>query len=156
MKRTLSPPDWERLLEIAATQGSFFSTDQAHRCGFSNQLLQHHLRVGRIVRVRRGIYRATELPERHPPLYHAWLAARREGCFSHETALWLHGLRPELEEPYHLVLPIEWRSRTHALPDWVAPHFEELDPSERVLLQGVAATSAARATRDLAKREGAP
>lgn len=145
---TLSTPDWAGLLEVAGRQGSFFSTDQAHRCGFSNQLLRHHLMVGRIVRISRRIYRATELEVRHPRLYQAWLAARREGCFSHGTALWLHGLRPELEEPYDLTLPPSWRPRARGLPTWVRPHFRELRPEEREFLEGVAATTADRALRD--------
>lgn len=153
MTRTLSTPDWPALLEIASRQGSFFSTDQAHRCGFSNQLLQHHLMVGRIVRLSRRIYRATELEERHPRLYQAWLAGHCEGCFSHGTALWLHGLRRELEEPYHLTLPLSWRPRARSLPPWVRPHFRELGPEEREFLEGVAATTAARALRDAGGEE---
>lgn len=141
-------PSWDRLLELAQRQGGFFTTPQAHDCGFSNQLLRHHLNSGRFRRVRRRIYRAVELPERHPRLYLAWLATRGEGTYSHGTALWLHGLRSELPEPYHLVLPPRWRPRQRSLPPWVEVCFEHLDPEERVWLQGVTAVSAGRALQE--------
>lgn len=155
MNRKLPPPDWERLRALAEVQGGFFSTDQAHGCGFSNQLLRHHLGSRRLVRVRRRIYRLPDLPQRHPRLYEAWLTTRGQGCFSHGTALWLHGLRDGPAEPYHMILPPSWRSTEMALPPWVRVHFRELDPAERVSLQGVAVTTVDRATQDAAE-EGSP
>lgn len=150
-------PAWNRLLDLAGRQGGYFTTDQAHRCGFSNQLLYHHLHSGRVRRIRRGVYRAVELPETQSRLYIAWLGTRGEGTYSRATALWLHGLRPELEEPYHLVLPPTWRLRRNVLPPWVEPHFEHLDPTERVWLRGVTAVGAERALREAAaEAEGEP
>jgi hypothetical protein len=50
-------PSWDRLFETAAQQEGLFGADQAREVGFSRQVLGHHARTGRMVRVRRGIYR---------------------------------------------------------------------------------------------------
>lgn len=154
MNRAAASPDWAALLALASRQGGFFSTAQAHNCGFSNQLLRHHVGNGRLLRVRRRIYRAMELPESAPRLYQAWLATRGAGCFSHGTALWLHGLRPEIQEPYHMILPESWRAKRQGLPPWVWPHWGSLDPAERIPLQGVMATTVERALRDAGEEPG--
>lgn len=53
---------WKTLLETAARQDGVFTQQQALCCGVSKQLLQYHLRKGRLVRRTRGVYRL-HLPE---------------------------------------------------------------------------------------------
>ncbi|MEO0971930.1 MAG: type IV toxin-antitoxin system AbiEi family antitoxin domain-containing protein [Pseudomonadota bacterium] len=53
----LNSPDGGQLFEIVAAQDGLFTTQQASQAGYSPQLLAHRLDAGRIIRVRRGVYR---------------------------------------------------------------------------------------------------
>lgn len=94
MTRRAAPrPDWNRLYETAAAQEGTFSTKQAAEAGYSPQLLAHHLKSGRVARVRRGVYRLVHYPAgEHEDLVAIWLWSERAGVFSHETALRLFEL----------------------------------------------------------------
>ncbi len=86
-------PSWDDLFDLAAGQDGLFSTAQAAEAGYSPQLLQKHLRAGRVRRVRRGVYRLVHFPPgEHEDLAAVWLWSNRAGVFSHETALSLHEL----------------------------------------------------------------
>src|ERR1700722_16737287 len=90
---TRAGPSWDRLFELAAGQDGLFTTEQAGGAGYSSQLLDHHVRGGNIVRVRRGIYRLVHFPAgEHEDLVVAWLWSEQAGVASHETALSLHRL----------------------------------------------------------------
>ena len=81
-------PDWNALYEMAAAQDGYFTTRQAAAAGYSRPLLARHLTSGRIVRVRRGIYRVVHYPPSdHEDLVVVWLWSGQAGVFSHETAL---------------------------------------------------------------------
>ena len=105
-------PDWDRLYETAAAQEGLFTTRQAAEAGYSPQLLIHHVAGGRVARVRRGIYRLVHFPVgEHAELAGVWLWSEREGVFSHQTALALHGLSDAMPAQVHLTLPSAWRFR---------------------------------------------
>ncbi len=88
-----SKPDWDGLFETAGAQEGYFTTRQAAEAGYSSQLLLKHLRAGRVVRMRRGIYRLVHFPAgEHEELVIAWLWSKLAGVVSHQTALALHGL----------------------------------------------------------------
>jgi predicted transcriptional regulator of viral defense system len=53
---------WDQLYEAASCQMGYFTTAQAATVNFSDQLLEHHLRTGRLKRVQRGIYRLSHFP----------------------------------------------------------------------------------------------
>src|SRR5438552_2033517 len=90
-------PSWDRLYETAAGQSGHVTTRQAADAGYSPQLLIKHIHAGRIVRVRRGIYRLVHYPAgEHEELVVAWLWFESAGVFSHQTALSLHGLSDAL------------------------------------------------------------
>ena len=55
-------PNWQALYDTAASQDGLFTTRQAAAAGYSDPLLAHHQKVGRIVRIRRGIYRLVHFP----------------------------------------------------------------------------------------------
>lgn len=55
-------PNWDRLFETPAAQAGLFTTQQAAEAGYSPQLLVHHIRSGKVVRVQRGIYRLVHFP----------------------------------------------------------------------------------------------
>jgi predicted transcriptional regulator of viral defense system len=88
---------------VASGQEGHFTTQQAAEAGCSPPLLRKHIQAGRIVRVRRGIYRLVHFPAgEHEELVVVWLWSERQGVFSHQTALGLHGLSDVLPSKIHL------------------------------------------------------
>ena len=74
-----------RLYQIAEQQGGYFSSGQACQAGLSKALLSYHVRQGRLLSIRRGIYRLAEFPETpYADLIVAWLAAGEKAIVSHE------------------------------------------------------------------------
>lgn len=148
---TTRSPDWDHLFEIAAAQDGLFTTQQAAEAGYSPQLLAHHLGVGRMIRVRRGVYRLVHFPAGdHEGLTVVWLWSEREGVFSHQTALALHDLSDVLPSQVHLMLPDAWRTRRLRVPDGVVVHHGVVAESERRWFGPVPATAPLRTLEDCA------
>ena len=144
-------PDWDRLFEIAVAQDGLFTTQQAAEAGYSPQLLAHHLGAGRMVRVRRGVYRLVHFPAGdHEDLTTVWLWSEREGVFSHQTALALHDLSDVLPALIHFTLPQAWRKRRLRPPDGVVLHYGDVAESERRWFGPVPATAPLRTLEDCA------
>lgn len=144
-------PDWDRLFEIAAAQHGLFTTQQAAEAGYSPQLLAHHLGAGRMIRVRRGVYRLVHFPAGdHEDLTVVWLWSEREGVFSHQTALALHDLSDVLPSQVHLTLPKSWLKRRLRVPDGVVLHYGDVAESERRWFGPVPATAPLRTLEDCA------
>jgi predicted transcriptional regulator of viral defense system len=150
-KATDKSPDWDHIFEIAAAQDGLFTTQQAAEAGYSPQLLAHHLGAGRMVRVRRGVYRLVHFPAGdHEDLTMVWLWADREGVFTHQTALALHDLSDVLPSQIHLTLPEAWRKRRLRVPDGVVLHYGDVAESERRWFGPVPATAPLRTLADCA------
>jgi len=144
-------PDWDRLFEVAAQQDGLFTTAQAAESGYSPQLLAHHLQAGRMVRVRRGVYRLVHFPAAdHEDLTAIWLWSDRKGVFSHETALSLHQLSDTLPAKVYLTLPQSWKSRRLRVPQGVVLHFFDVTDDDRSWVGAVQVTSARRTIIDCA------
>ena len=144
-------PEWDRLYEIAAAQEGLFTTQQAAEAGYSPQLLVHHIRGGRMLRVRRGIYRLVHFPAgEHEELVTVWLWSEQAGVLSHETALALHGLSDALPVQVHLTLPAAWNKRRFRVPEGVVLHHADVEPKERTWAGPVPITSVSRTLNDLA------
>src|ERR1700733_10692733 len=70
----LPDPNWQSLYDPAAAQPRLFTTRQAAAAGYSDPLLAHYQKVGRVARIRRGIYRLVQLPSGdQEDLVTAWL-----------------------------------------------------------------------------------
>jgi len=94
------------LYPIAERQGGYFSARQARGVGLSKALLSYHVRQGRFLRIRRGVYRLAEFPETpYADLMVAWLAVGERAVVSHESALLLYGLTDLLPAEIHLTVP---------------------------------------------------
>ena len=144
-------PDWDRLFEVAAQQDGLFTTQQAAESGYSPQLLSHYQRAGRVVRVRRGVYRLVHFPAAdYEDLTTTWLWSKRKGVFSHETALALHQLSDALPAKAHLTLPSAWKSRRLQVPSGVVLHFSDIADDDRAWAGAVQVTSARRTVIDCA------
>lgn len=150
-------PSWDRLYATAGVQAGCFTTRQAGAAGYSPQLLQKHLRAGRIARIRRGIYRLVHFPRgEHEELVTAWLWSEGAGVFSHQTALALHGLSDVLPAHIDLTLPLAWRARRFRVPEGVVLHHADVAPADRGWFGPVPRTSARRSIEDCARVGFAP
>lgn len=146
-----SQPDWDRLFDTAAAQEGLFTTQQAAAAGYSPQLIAHHLRARRMLRVRRGVYRIVHFPAGdHEDLAAVWLWSQQEGVFSHQTALALHNLSDLLPAQLHLTLPIGWRSRRLRVPEGVLLHFGDIEAHNRAWVGPVPVTAPLRTLEDCA------
>jgi predicted transcriptional regulator of viral defense system len=150
-------PNWAALYETAGAQDGHFTTQQAADAGYSTQLLLKHIRGGRIARVRRGVYRLVHFPAgEHEELSVVWLWSDREGVFSHQTALALHGLSDVLPGHIHLTLPAEWRRRRFRVPKGVVLHHADVPPGDRAWFGPVPVTSPRRTLIDCAREKVSP
>jgi predicted transcriptional regulator of viral defense system len=144
-------PSWDLLYQAAAEQRGYFTTRQAEQAGYSSQLLLKYLKNGRVVRTRRSVYRLVHFPAGdHEELMVLWLWSAERGVFSHQTALWLHGLSdlPPAEE--HLTLPAEWSARRLRVPAGAKLHFADLEPVDWTWDNGIPVTSRQRTVDDCA------
>lgn len=152
MAVTTQSPSWEQLYQTLETQEGLFSSDQAADAGYSPQLLAHHVKAGRFVRVARRIYRLVHFPPgEHEELVTIWLWLDRAGVFSHETALWRHELSDVLPTKMHLTLPEAWKKRRLRVPKDVALHHAEVRKRERTWFGAVPVTGVARTLNDCAE-----
>ena len=150
-------PSWDRLFEVASHQDGLFTTSQAQEAGYSPQLLAHHLRSGRIARVRRAIYRLVHFPlADSEDLTALWLWSERRGAFSHETALMLHQLSDALPRRPHLTLPCDWRRRRLRVPAELTLYYADIEVEDRAWFGAVHVTSPRRAVVDCAAASVSP
>jgi predicted transcriptional regulator of viral defense system len=151
------PPDWEALYSIAQSQSGYFTTGQAATAGYSPQLIRKYIGNGRIVRVRRSIYRLVHFPaSEHEDLVVAWLWAEQAGVFSHETALALHDLSDALPAKIHMTMPASWRRRRLRVPPGLVLHYADIEGFDRTGFSAVPITSAQRTLRDCLEAKVSP
>ncbi|MEK7466006.1 MAG: type IV toxin-antitoxin system AbiEi family antitoxin domain-containing protein [Planctomycetota bacterium] len=144
-------PDWNRLYEFAASQEGHFTSAQAGDAGYSPQLLQKHLKGGRIRRLGRGIYRVVHYPAGdHEDLVAAWLWSGHSGVFSHETALALHELSDAMPTAIHMTVPARWAGRRLRVPQGLLLHHADIAEKERGWVGSVRATTVPRTLVDCA------
>lgn len=150
-----APPSWDALYTLAAGQSGWFTGQQAHGCGFSDQLLAKHTKSGLLERRHRGIYRLARFPPAdHEDLVVAWLWSRQEGVVSHETALQLHHLSDALPARIHLTLPTHASGEARKVPGDLSLHFADIPEADRTWMGPVPVTRAARTVRDVAADHG--
>jgi predicted transcriptional regulator of viral defense system len=154
---TAPGPNWNRLFETASAQEGYFTTAQADEVGYSPQLLAKYLQNGRVLRARRGVYRLVHFPPgEHEELVTVWLWSEREGVFSHETALALHGLSDVLPARIHLTLPAAWAKRRLRVLAGVVLHHADVAKTERVWVGSVPVTSPRRTLLDARRANISP
>jgi predicted transcriptional regulator of viral defense system len=151
-------PDATALNRIAYAQDGYFTSRQARECGFSPQLLAHHVRSGRYERIRRGLYRLQDFPgSSHEEVRAKWLVVGADrAVVSHESALELHGLSDVLPNAVHML--VSRVDRGLKPPPGVTLHTtsEGFEPSEVVTREGIRVTAPARSIIDAAKAGTAP
>jgi predicted transcriptional regulator of viral defense system len=148
-RTSANPPSWDRLFETAAAQDGHVTTAQATEAGFSSQLVAHYVKVGRLLRAHRGVYRLARYPRGdHEDLTALWLWTGQVGVVSHETALALHGLSDVLPSAHDITLPASWKRRRMKYPRGLRPHFDDVREDERAWLGAVPVTSPLRTVVD--------
>ena len=132
MKR--DPRDNERrLLEIAHTQGGYFTAAQALRSGYSYRQQHFHRERGNWLYIDSGLFRLRSYPDSpHEDLIHwsLWSRNRKEdpqAVVSHETALALYELGDVMPAKIHLTVPPTFRKK---LPASCVFHKARLRPDE--------------------------
>jgi predicted transcriptional regulator of viral defense system len=141
------------LLAQAASQGGYFTTQQARAAGYGYDDQHYHVRQGHWDRVARGLYRLRGFPTpaQWDLIELSLLSADRTGTpqavFSHETALVLHELTDINPAALHATVPPGFRKRlppgillTHA-------HLTEQDWEQR---EGYRVTTPLRTLLDIA------
>ncbi len=154
----MSKPDRGKLFATASAQGGYFTAGQARAGGFSSSLLSHHVKSGRFIRLKRGLYRFREYPS--SPREHvmaAWLAVGRGfAVVSHESALDILGLSEVIPNAVHLTIPRSKRSLSPTSDAKVHTSSRPMRSRDVVTRDGMAVTSAARSILDAAEAGTAP
>ncbi len=154
---SIHQPSWDLLYEQAAAQGGHFTTQQATGAGYSSPLLHKYLNNGKVIRVRRGVYRLVHFPAgEDEDLVVYWLWSDREGVFSHETALARHDLSDLLPHRVEMTAPLSWKKRRLRVPDGLVLHFADIPPADRAWYGPVPITGAARTVLDCAAANVSP
>jgi len=150
-------PDWDHLFEFALGQEGHFTTQQAAEAGYSPQLLIKYIKSGRVLRVRRGVYRVVHFPAgEHEDLAALWLWAERAGVFSHETALLLHQLSDVLPRKVQLTLPNAWAKRRLRVPQGLVLHYANVPKRERIDVGALPVTNVSRTLVDCIEAHVSP
>jgi predicted transcriptional regulator of viral defense system len=151
-------PDHGCLFGVASGQRGYFTAAQARACGFAWDLLTHHTRAGRFLRLRRGLYRLRDYPSSpREEVMAAWLAVGKErAVVSHDSALDLLGLGDAIPDAVHLTVARATRHLPHL--DGVTIHTttRPLPPGDVIVRDGVRLTGATRAILDAAERGTGP
>jgi predicted transcriptional regulator of viral defense system len=156
--RSSARPDRARLFEIASEQGGYFTAGQASASGYSWALLSHHVKSGRFLRVRRGLYRFREYPT-SPREYvlAAWLAIGKDNAVvSHESALDLLDLSDVIPDAAHLSVPRSRRNLPSLPGVRIHTTARPLGPGDLAYRDGMVVTSATRTILDAAEASTAP
>lgn len=141
-------PDHDHLYQIAERQGGYFTTQQGHRAGFSNERLSYYTNKGLFSRIRRGVYRLTRFPASpHEDLIVAWLRTGPESAISHESALALYGLTDIIPSEVHVTVPRTASRRRENLK----LHTGEITSREVTSREGIPVTTVERTIADVAR-----
>lgn len=151
-------PDHHCLFEVVSEQAGYFTTAQATACGYSSSLRAYHVKHGRWVRVRRGIYRLSEYPSsEHEEVIAAWLWAGKDvAVVSHESALDMLDLSDVIPGTIHITIPRSRRYRPATAGITLHTTTREFMPGEVITRGGVRVTSALRTILDCAETGTAP
>jgi len=151
-------PNHQNLFDIASEQHGYFTAKQARACGFNWDLLSHHTRTGRFLRIRRGLYRLRDYPSfPREEVVVAWLAAGKDSSVvSHDSALDLLDLSDVIPQAVHLTVPRSKRYLRRAPGVIFHTTTEKFSPGDLTFREGIRETSAARTIVDAAEDGTAP
>ena len=141
------------LVAIAATQGGYFTSQQALSIGYAYPEQTYHALRGNWERIAHGIYRLRDYPapERDDLIILSLMSHNRAGepqaIVSHETALAVHELGDANPARIHLTVPPGFRRQ---LPTDVILHRGALTEGDWEQREGYRVTTPLRTLRDIA------
>ena len=144
----------ERLFQIAASQGGYFTAFQAREAGYIEKNHTYHVISGNWIREWRGVYRLSRFhlaEDSQFSLWGVWSMSRQgvvQGVYSHETALSLFGLADVQPERLHMTFP-RGHKRSGEVPNTLILHHANLDPLECEERMGYRVTNPFRTMADL-------
>ena len=145
----VAPPDG-RVGEVARWQGGNITRRQLLALGIDDNAIAHRTRVGRLIRIHRGVYAVGHLPSNPLDRAHgALLAAGGRTALAGPTALALWRADRTWPEPFELVSACD--SRPAGL---IVHHSSTLLKRDIRVVQRLRVTSPARTALDLAARLG--
>ena len=145
--------DHSRLFEVASGQGGYFTAEQARERGFSRALLAYHVKRGRFIRARRGLYRFREYPPSpREQVLIAWLALGKDvAVVSHASALDLLDLSDVIPDAVHLTVPRSRRNLPSLPGVKIHTSSRPIGAAEIAVRDGISVTSATRSILDAAE-----
>lgn len=148
-----------KLTAVAATQGGYFTAQQAERAGYVYPHLTYHVSRGNFERVGRGLYRIPTITlSEHDDLIRLTLWSRGrddvpQAVVSHESALSLHELSDMLPGKVHLAVP---RSFRRAAPPDCTLHKADIAERECTAWGAFRVTTPLRTLADVASEGAVP
>ena len=113
--------------------------------------------MGKVVRVRRGIYRLVHYPVgSHEGLVEVWLWSEMAGVIAGPSALSLYNLSDALPSKIHLALPENTRERRLRVPQDVVIIYADIPKADRAWWGPVPMTSVPRTLNDCARHGLSP
>ena len=144
---------------IAASQGGYFTAQQASQVGYDYPHLSYHIAAGNFEREGRGLYRIPTLPHsEHDDLVRLrfWSRGRDDepqAVVSHQTALALHDLAEFIPTRIHLTVPSSFR---RPAPKGCALHKAALARADMQEVGALRTTTPLRTLSDLAADPSLP
>ena len=138
-------PNYQKLYEIAESQGGYFTTKQAERAGYSRKDLSALSKRRKFSRVAWGIYRITLFPTTsYDDFFMAVLKSGTNSVISHNSALSIYDLSDILPGEIHIIIP-QTRSRRRK---GIKYHICRISKNEITSYKGLPITTVERAITD--------
>lgn len=143
---------YDTIHQLALEQHGVFKAAQAVALGVAPKTLVAMAARGHLRRIDRGLYRDNRVPENRwtPFMTAALWPYGVVGLLARETVLSLLELSDVNPGVIHVVVPHAHRPRRRLPPPGVVLHRDDVAEHERTAIEGVPATTVARAIRDCA------
>ena len=139
-------PNFDHLYQIAEDQAGYFTTQQAHKAGYSLERLSDLTARGQFIRIEQGVYRLTHFPaSRFEDLHIASLKTGLASVISHESALAIFGLSDILPTAVHVIIPKTGSRRRKGIQF----HTPKLEKDEITQREGLRVTTVERTVTDV-------
>lgn len=97
-----------KIQQLFEKNNGLITSSLARECGISNKALQYLVKSGEVERIEHGLYMS---PDFMKDIYFAAQYRCRKGVFSHETALYFHGLSDRTPICLMMTIPNGYNSR---------------------------------------------
>ena len=147
---------WNQLFEIAQEQQGYFATKQATSLGLASASLYQKVKSEELMSIQHGIYRFVKYPiSENEDLMVVWLWSKKEGVFSHDTALSRYQISDVFPSKIHITLP-KMHSKNRKPPPNAIVYFDDIPKKDRTWFGELPYTTPKRTINDFAKGYGDP